>query len=141
MATQIKIDTTIAAPLEAVWDAYTTPAAITGWNFASDDWCCPRAESDLRVGGIYYARMEAKDGSFGFNFDAVFEEVEHQKVITLVLTDGRRPRTTFERDGRGTHVVTVFDAEEENSIELQQSGWQAILNNFRNYVEAEYSAA
>ena len=131
---QITIDTTIAAPVERVWEAYTTPADITQWNFASDDWCCPSAEADLRVGGAYKARMEARDGSFGFDFEAVYEEVETNKVITLAMTDGRKARTTFESAGSGTKVTTVFDAEEQNSIEMQRDGWQAILNNFNDYV-------
>ncbi|WP_159593542.1 SRPBCC domain-containing protein [Chelativorans xinjiangense] len=93
---QITIATTIAAPIERVWEAYTTPADITRWNFASDDWCCPSAEADLKVGGAYKARMEAKDGSVGFDFEAVYEEVEPYKAITLAMSDGRRARTTFE---------------------------------------------
>ncbi|MDZ5699928.1 SRPBCC family protein [Chelativorans sp. M5D2P16] len=132
---QITIATTIAAPIERVWEAYTTPADITRWNFASDDWCCPSAEADLKVGGAYKARMEAKDGSFGFDFEAVYEEVEPYKAITLAMSDGRRARTTFEAAGNGTMVTTIFDAETQNSIEMQRNGWQAILNNFGSYVE------
>lgn len=109
---KIAIETTIAAPVGHVWRAYTTPAEITQWNFASDDWCCPHAEADLRVGGRYTARMEAKDGSLGFDFEAIYEEV----------------------DG-GTRVSTVFDAEAQNPVEMQRDGWQAILNNLKAYVE------
>ncbi|WP_274427342.1 SRPBCC family protein [Chelativorans sp. YIM 93263] len=132
---QITVATTIAAPVERVWEAYTTPAEITQWNFASDDWCCPSAEADLRVGGAYKARMEAKDGSFGFDFDAVYEEVEPYKAITLAMNDGRKARTTFEDAGEGTNVAITFDAETQNSIEMQRDGWQAILNNFGSYVQ------
>ena len=132
---QITVTTTIAAPIQRVWQAYTTPADITRWNFASDDWCCPSAEADLKVGGQYKARMEAKDGSFGFDFEAVYEELAPNKALTLAMSDGRKARTTFETTGDGTKVATTFDAETENSIEMQRDGWQAILNNFRSYVE------
>jgi len=134
---QITIGTTIDAPVERVWKAYTTPADITRWNFASDDWCCPSAEADLKVGGSYKARMEAKDGSFGFDFEGVYDEVDPNKAVTLAMSDGRKARTTFEPTDSGTKVTTVFDAEEQNSIEMQRDGWRAILNNFRTYVEGE----
>ncbi|MEX0921537.1 MAG: SRPBCC family protein [Rhodovibrionaceae bacterium] len=134
---KITISTTIAAPIEPVWEAYTTPADITRWNFASDDWCCPSAEADLKVGGAYKARMEARDGSFGFDFEAVYEEVEPRKALTLAMSDGRKARTTFTAEGSQTKVTTVFDAEAQNPIEMQRDGWQAILNSFRAYVEAE----
>lgn len=134
---EITIESEITAPVERVWEAHTTTEAITQWNFASTDWCCPRAETDLRVGGQYFARMEAKDGSFGFDFEGVYEEVEPHKAITLVMTDGRKARTTFEANGKKTKVSTVFDAEDQNSIEMQRDGWQAILNNFKHYVETQ----
>lgn len=132
---QITIDTTINAPVGRVWEAYTTPADITRWNFASDDWCCPSAEADLKVGGKHKARMEAKDGSFGFDFEAVYEELEPNKALTLAMTDGRRARTTFEPAGDKTKVTTTFDAEDQNSVDMQRDGWQAILDNFKTYVE------
>jgi uncharacterized protein YndB with AHSA1/START domain len=132
---QITIATMIAAPIERVWAAYTTPTDITQWNFASDDWCCPSAEADLRVGGRYKARMEAKDGSFGFDFEAVYDEVEPYQAITLAMGDGRKARTIFDATKNGTKVTTMFDAETQNSLEMQRDGWQAILNNFRSYVE------
>lgn len=135
---KITISTTIAAPIDKVWRAYTTPEDITGWNFASDDWCCPSAEVDLRVGGRHKARMEARDGSFGFDFDAVYEEVASPHAITLAMTDGRKARTTFEAQGSSTKVTTVFDAEGQNSIDMQRNGWQAILTNFKTYVEANH---
>lgn len=132
---KITIETTIAAPVERVWRAYTTPEEITQWNFASDDWCCPSAEADLRIGGRYKARMEAKDGSFGFDFEAIYEELDPQQTITLAMSDGRKARTTFGAVAGGTRVTTVFDAETQNSIEMQRAGWQAILDNFKAYVE------
>jgi uncharacterized protein YndB with AHSA1/START domain len=134
---KITVSTTIAAPVTRAWQAFTTPADITRWNFASDDWCCPSADVDLRSGGAYKARMEAKDGSFGFDFEAVYEEVEPNKAVTLAMSDGRKARTTFETAGNGTKVTTVFDAEAQNSIDLQRRGWQAILDNFRKYVEQD----
>ncbi|MEZ5853561.1 MAG: SRPBCC family protein [Hyphomicrobiaceae bacterium] len=132
---KITISTTTSASLERAWRAFTTPTDIIQWNFASDDWCCPSAEVDLRVGGKYNARMEAKDKSFGFDFEAVYEEVEPQKALTLLMGDGRRARTTFEAVGSGTKVTTVFDAEAQNSLEMQRNGWQAILDNFRRHIE------
>ena len=132
---QITISTDIDAPVERVWQAYTTPADIMHWNFASDNWCCPSAEADLRVGGSYKARMEAKDGSFGFDFVAVFEEFEPGKALTMAMTDGRKARTTFEATGTGTKVEIVFDAETENPVDMQRDGWQAILNNFKAHVK------
>jgi len=132
---QITIETTIAAPVERVWRSYTTPADITQWNFASDDWWCPSAEADVRVGGNYKARMEAKDGSFGFDFEAVYQEVEVGKTLAFEMPDGRKVRTTFEQVGDATVVTTVFDAETQNPLQMQRDGWQAILDNFRRHVE------
>ncbi len=138
-AQKITISTIASAPIERVWQAYTTPADITQWNFANDDWFCPSASADLRVGGNYKARMEAKDGSFGFDFEAVYEEVDPLKAVTLAMSDGRRARTTFEPTGSGTKVTTHFDAEGQNPIEMQRDGWQAILENFRRHVERRAS--
>lgn len=138
---KIIIDTVIGVPVERVWEAYTTPVDITQWNFASDDWCCPSAEADLRVGGAYKARMESKDGRFGFDFEAIYGDVDPNKAVTLTMSDGREARTTFEPAGNGTTVTTTFDAEEQNVIEKQRDGWQAILDNFRDYVEKKWATA
>ncbi|MEZ5460684.1 SRPBCC family protein [Dokdonella sp.] len=132
---KIKIETIVAAPVERVWEAFTSPADIVRWNFASDDWCCPDAKVDLRAGGNYTARMEAKDGSFGFDFEGVYEEVAPHSAVTLAMSDGRKARTTFEPSGSSTRVTTEFDAESENPVEMQRNGWQAILDNFRRHVE------
>lgn len=132
---KLKIEAVIIGEHSKIWEAWTNSEHITKWNFASDDWCCPSAQSDLRNGGKYKARMEAKDGSFGFDFEAVFSEVELQKKIVLNMTDGRTAATTFENMNGKTKVTTVFDAEKQNSEELQQSGWQAILDNFKKYIE------
>jgi uncharacterized protein YndB with AHSA1/START domain len=130
----ITVRTRIAAPVEAAWAAFTTPADITQWNFASDDWRCPEAFVDLRVGGAHRARMEAKDGSFGFDLEGVYAEVEPHRAITLVLADGRMARTTFAPSGEAVEVTTVFDAETEHPIDMQRDGWQAILDSFARHV-------
>jgi uncharacterized protein YndB with AHSA1/START domain len=132
---KIKIEAVIAKDTKKVWEYWTKPEHITKWNFASDDWQCPHAKSDLRVGGTYAARMEAKDGSFGFDFEAVYDEVVVQKRIAYTMADGRRAITDFENLGHETKVTTTFDAEKENSEEMQRQGWQAILNNFKRYAE------
>ena len=133
--TKLTIEATVSAAPEKVWDYWTSPEHITNWNFANNDWCCPSAENDLRVGGKYNARMEAKDGSFGFDFEAVYDEVIPLKKISYTLEDGRVASTDFEDLNGSTKVTTVFDAEAENDIEMQRNGWQAILNNFKKYTE------
>jgi uncharacterized protein YndB with AHSA1/START domain len=133
--TQIIITATISAGISKVWEYYTNPAHITQWNFATEDWQCPRAENDLRVGGKYNARMEAKDGSFGFDFEAIYDEVVDQKKLTYSLADGRQVTTEFKDLDGTTNVTTTFDAETENDVEMQRAGWQAILDNFKKYVE------
>jgi uncharacterized protein YndB with AHSA1/START domain len=133
--TQITIEALINADVKKVWECYTKPEHITKWNFAVDDWHCPSAENDLRVGGKYKARMEAKDESFGFDFEAIYDEVVDQKKISYTIGDGRKVTSTFENLGDKTKVTTIFEAEKINSLELQQQGWQAILNNFKKYVE------
>ncbi|MEQ9363939.1 MAG: SRPBCC domain-containing protein, partial [Leptospirales bacterium] len=137
--TKIKIEATIAADRGKTWEHWTAPEHITNWNFASDDWRCPRATNDLRVGGKYFARMEAKDGSFGFDFEATYDEVAEPSQLAFTMPDGRRAITQFEDLDGKTKVTTVFDAESENPVELQKDGWQAILNNFKKYVEIENS--
>ena len=135
-AEQITVDTLVAATPEVAWRCWSEPRHITRWNFASDDWCCPRAEADLRPGGRYVARMEAKDGSAGFDLEAVCEEATPERAVALVLADGRRARTTFAAETDGTRVTTVFDAETANPVEMQREGWQAILDNFKRHAEA-----
>lgn len=132
---KIMIEATVAAPVQKVWNYWTKPEHITKWNFASDDWKCPSASNDLKVGGKYSARMEAKDGSFGFDFEGTYSEVVEQSKLSYALVDGRQVTTEFESLGGKTKVTTIFDAESQNSIEMQKSGWQAILNNFKAYAE------
>ena len=123
------------ADTNKVWNYWTKPEHITRWNFATDDWHCPSAENDLQPGGKYTARMEAKDGGYGFDFEAVYDEVIKHKKISYTMADGRKADTSFESIDGSTKVVTVFDAENTNTVEMQQEGWQLILNNFKNYVE------
>ncbi len=139
MSTKIKVSTTVNAPIAKVWACYTQPEHITNWNFASDDWLCPRAENDLRVGGKYSARMEAKDGSFGFDFEAIYTKVEMPQELTYTMADGRIATTSFETIEHQTLVSTTFDPENENPAEMQQQGWQMILNNFKKYTESVIS--
>ncbi len=132
---KITIDSLIEAPVSRVWEYWTDPQHIVNWNFASDDWCCPSASNDLQPGGRYLARMEAKDGSFGFDFEAVYDEVIQNKKLAYTLGDGRVVITDFEDLGDKTKVTTRFDSEEMNPEEMQRQGWQAILNNFKAYSE------
>lgn len=134
--TMITIESVIDAPVEKVWKFWTGPEYITQWNSASDDWHTPRAENDLRVGGKFLSRMEAKDGSFGFDFWGIYDQVEVHKLIEYTMGDGRKSTTHFSREGDKTKVVTTFEAEGTNPVEMQRGGWQAILDNFKKYAEA-----
>lgn len=131
----IKIETKIDAPLGDVWSAWTTPEAITQWNFATDGWACPRASCDLLVGGKFSYRMEAKDGSMGFDFEGEFTQVQEHEQIEFKLGDGRKVRVTFTGSSDETTISEEFEAEHEASAEQQKQGWQSILNNFKAYVE------
>lgn len=133
---KITIEALVNAAPETAWNRWTDPAHIMQWNFASDDWCCPSAENDLQVGGRYKARMEAKDGSFGFDFEAIYDEIIAHKKLAFTLTDGRKVVTTFEAQGDATKVTTVFDPDRDNPLDMQRDGWQAILNNFKAHAEA-----
>jgi uncharacterized protein YndB with AHSA1/START domain len=131
----ITVENTVNAPVVKVWEFWTTPKHIEKWNNASDDWHTPYAENDLRVGGKFLSRMEAKDGSFGFDFIGIYTVVEEYKEISYTLEDERIVKITFTEEGNKTKVTESFDAESENAVELQKSGWQAILDNFKKYVE------
>ena len=122
-------------PVEKAWNAYNDPKHIVRWAFASDDWKAPRAENDLRVGGKFVTRMEAKDGSAGFDFSGVYDEVIPNKKIAYTMHDGRKAEIIFEEMGNSTAIQIIFDAEDENSIEMQRKGWQAILENFKEHAE------
>lgn len=135
---KIILEATIQAPLEKVWTAWTRPEHITQWNNASDDWHTTKAENDLQVGGRFTSRMEAKDGSFGFDFGGVYNEVTLHEQIVYTLDDGRSVQITFANNGNETVVTESFQAENTHSLELQREGWQAILHNFKKYVEANW---
>lgn len=131
----INLNTIVDIPLEKAWELWTEPQHIVNWNFASDDWQTTRAQNDLRAGGKFSSRMEAKDGSFGFDFSGIHKEVKLFKCIDSLLDDGRILQVSFEsRDGK-TLINENFEAEMENSVELQRTGWQAILDNFKKYAE------
>lgn len=131
---KISVEVTVNAPLAKVWDAYTNPDQIVHWNFASDDWHCPQSEVDLRVGGSFSSRMEARDGSMGFDFAGVYTEIEPEKHLQYQFGD-RFADVDFHEGEGGVKVVVTFDPETENSLELQENGWQAILNNFARHVD------
>jgi uncharacterized protein YndB with AHSA1/START domain len=133
--TKITVEVQVDATIDLVWQYWTEPKHIVNWNFASDDWCAPKAENDLRVGGKFSSRMEAKDGSFGFDFGGVYDEVKINEVIASTLEDDRKVSIHFSVLGNTTIISETFEAETENSVELQKGGWQAILNNFKKYVE------
>jgi uncharacterized protein YndB with AHSA1/START domain len=132
---KITVETFIKAPVTKVWSAYTTADAIKQWNAASDDWHTPKATVDLRVGGVFTSRMEAKDGSSGFDFAGTYTKVVPNELLEFTFGD-RTASVAFVTGTDGVTVRVVFDAETENSIEQQRQGWQAILNNFKKHVEA-----
>jgi uncharacterized protein YndB with AHSA1/START domain len=131
----ITVEATIKAPVEKVWNYWSAPKHIVQWNNASDDWHTPRAENDLRTGGKFFSRMEAKDGSSGFDFSGVYDQVKKHELIAYSISDGRKVSVTFSGDKNKTKITETFEAENTHSIELQKTGWQAILDNFKKYVE------
>jgi len=131
----ITIESTVNAPIEKVWESFTKPEHITQWNAATPEWHSPRAENDLRTGGTFNYRMEAKDGSFGFDFGGTYDEVQPNKRIAYTMGDNRKVEVDFIPEGSGVRVVERFDAESTNSEEMQRAGWQAILDNFKGYTE------
>ena len=134
--TVITIESTINAPVQKVWAYWTKPEHITKWNNASDDWHTLRAENDLRVGGSFSSRMEAKDGSFGFDFGGIYDVVKPNAYIEYTLGDSRKVKIYFVEHGSATKVTESFEAEGTNPVEMQKGGWQSILNNFKKYTEA-----
>ena len=134
---KITVEAAVAAPVADVWRAYTTPEDITRWNAASDDWHTPRATVDLRVGGAFCSRMEAKDGSMGFDFEGTYTKVIDQELIEYSFGD-RVAQVEFLHSPQGVVVRVTFDSEETHSEQQQRDGWQAILDNFKGYVEAAY---
>ncbi len=133
--TVVTVSTNINAPIEKAWKYFNDPKHITRWCFASDDWHAPAAESDFKMGGKSKVRMEAKDGSMGFDFEYTFTNIIENNVVEYVMPDGRRVKALFEKNDNGTKLTESFDAEETNPVEMQRGGWQAILDNFKKYVE------
>ena len=131
---KITVNATVNASADKAWDCYTNPKHIINWNFADPSWHCPSTENDMRIGGTYKARMEAKDRSFGFDFEAVYSEITEGKNFTYGF-GGREATVQFNDLSTQTEVIVTFDPETENSVELQKGGWQSILNSFKNYTE------
>jgi uncharacterized protein YndB with AHSA1/START domain len=142
MSEKISVQIIVNEPVEKVWEAYTNPKHIVHWNRASDDWKCPKAENDLRVGGKFMSRMESSNGSEGFDFSGTYTSVKQHETIAYTM-DGEDPgqagerkvKIEFEEMGNSTAITVVFDPETINPIEMQRGGWQTILDNFKNYTE------
>lgn len=136
-STKITVTAMVNTPIETAWNTWTSPNDIVQWNTASDDWHTTKAQNDLRVGGKFSYRMEAKDGSMGFDFEGIYENVIPHEHITYSLGDGRKVSINFSGENSKTKVVETFDAENTNSIELQRHGWQSILDNFKKVAESK----
>ena len=133
---KITIETVVNAPIAKVWDAWNNPADIMQWNAASPDWHTTKSTVDLREGGKFLSRMEAKDGSFGFDFEGTYSRVVPNKLIEYAMPDGRQVEVEFTERAVGVDIRSTFDAETQNPPEMQREGWQAILDNFVRHVEA-----
>jgi uncharacterized protein YndB with AHSA1/START domain len=133
----LKVETTVEAPLEKVWKLYTEPEHIRHWNNASDDWHTVTSENDLRPGGKFKSRMEAKDRSAGFDFEGTYDEVKNHEKIAYTLSDGRKVEVDFKKQDDSTVITEVFEAEKDNPADMQRDGWQAILENFKKYAEGK----
>lgn len=133
---KITIETSVNAPVEKVWENWTDPIHIVNWNNASEDWHTTRAENDLKPGGKFLSRMEAKDGSFGFDFGGTYDKVRPNELIEYTMGDGRKVQITFRGNGNETKIEETFDAENTHPVETQRNGWQSILDNFKKYTEA-----
>lgn len=132
---QITVKSKVNTPVSKVWELWTGPEHIVIWNTPSEDWHTPHAENDLRVGGQFLSRMEAKDGSFGFDFKGTYDEVVEHKRIAYTMEDGRKAVVDFQENNGKTEVITTFDPEAENPEEMQRDGWQAIMDSFKRYAE------
>jgi uncharacterized protein YndB with AHSA1/START domain len=135
-AEPITIQAVVKAPIAKVWECWSEPKHVTKWCQASDDWHAPYAENDLKTGGAFKTTMAAKDGSFSFDFGGVYDEVKNHELIAYTMGDGRTVKVIFKAKGDETEIVQTFDPESENPAEMQRDGWQAILNNFKKYTEA-----
>src|SRR5688572_18012619 len=137
MGTKNTVKATVNAPVDKVWNLWSQPDHITQWNNASDDWHSPSATNDLQPGGKFNIRMEAKDKSIGFDFEGEYNQVKQHELIEYTMSDGRKVEVAFKTTGNKTDIIETFEAEKENSEEMQQSGWQAILDNFKKYAESK----
>lgn len=135
--TPITVSVTVNVRVEKAWNYFTQPEHITQWCFAIDAWHAPRAENDLRAGGKFLTRMEAKDGSAGFDFTGVYNEVKLHEFFSYTMEDGRKVKVSFSEKDNATIITETFDPESANPIEMQRNGWQAILENFKKYAEAK----
>lgn len=138
---KITVETVVLASLEEVWKAWNTPEDIIHWNAASDDWHTPESRVDLRPGGKIWARMEARDGSMGFDFEGTYTSIIDWQLIEFVMPDDRTVSVSFEPADGGVKITETFDADDEYPIEMQREGWQSILHNFKGYVEGKSTAA
>lgn len=134
----ITVEATVNALVENVWKLWTSPEHIIKWNQASNDWHTTKAENDLKHGGSFMNRMEATDGSFGFDFKGTYDTVKPNEQLSYVLEDGRKVKVIFEAFGSITKITEIFEAENENSTDMQKNGWQAILESFKKYAETIY---
>ena len=134
MGKSITVETYIEAPIEKIWEYWTEPVHIQRWCHASDDWCAPRALNDLVVGGKFTTRMESTDGTIGFDFEGTYTDVKKNEKIEYVMADGRKVQIVFVKHDNGYKIIETFDPENENPPEMQQAGWQSILDNFKLYI-------
>lgn len=132
---KITVQSTLNTNAKKAWEYYTKPEHITKWNFADPSWHCPSASNDMKVGGTYKARMEAKDGSFGFDFESVYTELNPGKSFTYKMSDGREAIVDFKENAGKTDVTVQFDPESQNPVDFQKGGWQAILDSYKKYTE------
>ena len=132
---KIRVEITVEEPIAKVWAYWTQPQHITQWNNASPDWHTPFAQNDLKAGGRFLSRMEAMDGSFGFDFSGTYTEVKPLEFISYILDDDRKVEIRFVQQANSVHIIETFEAEDANSIEQQQFGWQCILDNFKKFIE------
>jgi uncharacterized protein YndB with AHSA1/START domain len=135
--TRITVSALVNKPVADVWNTWTDPKHIMQWNAATDDWHCPKAENDLRTGGKFSSTMAARDGSFSFDFEGVYDDVQTHKRIAYTMADGRTCEILFTEENGGTRVAESFDAESQNPVEMQRGGWQAILDRFKAYAERQ----
>jgi uncharacterized protein YndB with AHSA1/START domain len=132
---QVTVEVNVKAPVDKVWKLWNSPEAITKWCTATPEWHTPRAENDLRIGGKFFSRMEARDKSVGFDFGGQYTIVKDNELIEYTMDDGRKVKVVFRSNGNETKITETFDAETQNPVEMQKAGWQAILDNFKNYAE------